>query len=40
MDALSLQDVAARFEALSARFYTKEGEPRKLKANKGQDAER
>ncbi|CAH1903670.1 DNA helicase [Candidatus Nitrotoga sp. HW29] len=37
MDALSLQDIAARFEALSARFYTKQGEPRKLKANKGQD---
>ncbi len=40
MDALSLQDVAARFEALSASFYTKQGEPRKLKANKGQDEAR
>ncbi|MDQ3267460.1 MAG: UvrD-helicase domain-containing protein, partial [Pseudomonadota bacterium] len=40
MDALCLQDIAARFEAISARFYTKQDEPRKLKANKGQDVER
>lgn len=40
IDALSLQDIAVRFEALSARFYTKQGEPRKLKANKGQDEAR
>jgi len=39
-DALLLQDVRARFEALSDGLYTKSGDPRKLKANKGQDQER
>ncbi len=39
-DVLRLQDARARFEALSDGLYTDKGEPRKLKANKGQDAER
>ncbi|CAG9933694.1 UvrD-helicase domain-containing protein [Candidatus Nitrotoga arctica] len=38
-EALRLQDARARFEALSDGLYTDKGEPRKLKANKGQDAE-
>jgi ATP-dependent helicase/nuclease subunit A len=40
VDALRLPDARARFEALSDGLYTDKGEPRKLKANKGQDAER
>ncbi|CAH1388221.1 UvrD-helicase domain-containing protein [Candidatus Nitrotoga sp. M5] len=39
-DTLLLQDVHARFKALSDGLYTKNDEPRKLKANKGQDEER
>ncbi len=39
-DALRLQDARARFEALSDGLYTDKGEPRKLKPNKGQNAER
>ncbi len=37
IEALSQQDLTARFEALSARFYTKEGESRKLKPTGKQD---
>ena len=38
MEALCIQDVAARFEALSATFYTQRGEPRVLEPNNNQDA--
>ena len=39
-DALRQQDTNMRFDALCDGLYTGKGEPRKLKANKGQDKER
>ncbi len=39
-DAMSFPDTSARFDALLDALYTSKGEPRKLKANKGQDEER
>jgi len=38
-DAMCLPDIRARFDTLHDALYTAKGEPRKLKANKGQDAE-
>ncbi len=37
--AMRLQDIQARFTALFAVLHTQAGEPRKMKANKGQNAE-